>query len=115
MDVLKKGKSEIDKSEGDSERVEDGRASTKVSNGDGEQETGEEEHAATQACTDGVHRIGQDELDAGSEESEEGDDEAQEDGEKQPKRRYNRSFSTVLGRVVIYSFSCTLFFRIINR
>jgi hypothetical protein len=47
MDVLKKGKSEIDKSEGDSERVEDGRASTKVSNGDGEQKTGEEEHAAT--------------------------------------------------------------------
>jgi hypothetical protein len=76
MDVLKKGKSERD-----SESVEDGRASTKVSNGDGEQETGEEEDAATQACTDGKHRIGQDELrvDAGNEENEEGDDEDQED------------------------------------
>jgi hypothetical protein len=37
MDVLKKGKSERD-----SESVEDGRASTKVSNVDREQETGEE-------------------------------------------------------------------------
>ena len=115
MDILKKGKSEIDKSERDSERVEDGRASTKASNGDGDPETGEEEDAAPQARTDGEHRIGQDESDAGSEESEEGDYEDQEDGQKQNKRRYNRSFSTVLDRVVIYSFSCTLFFRIINR
>jgi hypothetical protein len=84
MDVLKKGKSERD-----SESVEDGRASTKVSNGDGEQETGEEEDAATQACTDGKHRIGQDELDAGNEENEEGDDEDQEDGEKEPKRFFD--------------------------
>jgi hypothetical protein len=80
MDASDKGKSE-----GASERVEDGRASTKSFNADAEQETGEEV------------------------------DEAQEDGEKQPKRRYNRSFSTVLDRVVIYSFSCTLFFRIIHR
>ena len=84
MDVLKKGKSERD-----SESVEDGRASTKVSNGDGEQETGEEEDAATQTCTDGKHRIGQDELDAGNEENEEGDDEDQEDGEKEPKRFFD--------------------------
>ena len=42
MDILKKGKSEIDKSERDSERVEDGRASTKAFNEDAEQETGEE-------------------------------------------------------------------------
>ena len=115
MDILKKGKSEIEKSERDPESVEDGRASTTALNGDGELETGEEEDAATKARTDGRHRIGQDELHAGSEESEEGDYEDQEDGEKQPKRRYNRSFSTVLGRVVIYSFSFTLFFRIINR
>ena len=84
MDVLKKGKSERD-----SESVEDGRASTKVSNGDGEQETGEEEDAATKARTDGRHRIGQDELDAGNEENEEGDDEDQEDGEKEPKRFFD--------------------------
>ena len=102
MDVLKKGKSERD-----SESVEDGRASTKVSNGDGEQETGEEEDAATQACTDGKHRIGQDELDAGNEETRKATTKTRKMGRRNP-----RDFSTVFDRVVIYSFSCTLFFRI---
>jgi hypothetical protein len=97
--------SERGKAEGASERVEDGQASTKASNGDGEQETGEEADAAT--CRDGTHEAGQDEFDPESEED------APEHGENPSKRRYNRFFFTVLCRVVIYSFSCTLF--ILNR
>ena len=107
MDILKKGKSEIDKSERDSERVEDGRASTKASNGDGEPETGEEEDAAPEARTDGEHRIGQDELDQEGRKARKVTTKTRKMGRRNP-----RDFSTVLGRVVIYSFSCTLFFRI---
>ena len=59
-----------------------------------EQETGEEEDAATEACTDGTNTPAQNEVYTESEEREQGDDEEQEDGEKQHKRRYNRSFST---------------------